>query len=63
MFKILGGVLLGMFLGGLVIEALKRHHPELLEGIEKQTKKTVNRLFDNLRETYDFRETGTDKGK
>lgn len=57
MYKLLGGVLLGVFVGALMIEILKRRRPELVEGIERQAKSVMDKLFDNMRETYDFRET------
>ena len=60
MFKLLGGVLLGVFLGGLIIEVVKRRRPELIEGVERQAKEAMDRLFENLRETYDFREASQD---
>ena len=60
MYKLLGGVLLGVFVGALMIEILKRRRPELVAGIERQAKSIMDRLFDNMRETYDFRDTEAD---
>jgi hypothetical protein len=57
MFKIIGGVIVGVFIGALVLEILKRHQPDLLEGIEKKAKKASDKLFESLRESYDFRKT------
>jgi hypothetical protein len=53
-------MLLGVFVGALMIEILKRRRPELVEGIEKQAKSVMDKLFDNMRETYDFREADED---
>ena len=55
MIKLIGGVIIGVFLGALVIEILKHRRPELIQGIEKKAKEVTDRLFDNLREAYDFR--------
>ena len=57
MFKVIGGVVVGVFLGAMVLEILKRQKPDLIENIEKKAKKVSDKLFNNMRETYDFRET------
>jgi hypothetical protein len=60
MYKLLGGVLLGVFVGALMIEILKRRRPELVARIERQAKSVMDKLFENMRETYDFRRNETD---
>lgn len=57
MFKIVGGVIVGVFLGALMFEILKRRRPDLVEGIEKQAKVVMDKLFESMREAYDFRES------
>ena len=57
MFKVLGGVIVGVFVGALVLEILKRRRPELVEGIERKAKNMTDKLFDGLQEAYDFRKT------
>jgi hypothetical protein len=55
MFKIIGGVMVGIFLGAFVLELLKRKRPDLVKDIEAQAKAVSDKLFDNLREDFDFR--------
>ncbi len=48
MFKFIGGVLLGAFVGALVLEIIKRQRPELLESVEKGARAVSDRLFETL---------------
>ncbi len=56
MFKVIGGVIVGVFLGALMLEVLSRRRPEVVEAIERKAKKVTDRLFESMREAYDFRE-------
>lgn len=50
MVKFVGGVVVGTFVGAVVLELLKRFRPELVENIEKQAKAATDRLFESLRD-------------
>lgn len=50
MWKLLGGVLVGVFLGALVVEILKRTRPDLLENVEERAREAADALG------YAFRE-------
>jgi hypothetical protein len=41
MFKILSGVVVGIFVGAFVCEVIARRHPELLEGIRRRARLTA----------------------
>ena len=41
MLKILGGVVVGVFVGAVVFEFLNRRNPTLLKGIEDKARRTV----------------------
>lgn len=56
MFKIIGGVIAGVFFGALMLEILRRRRPEVVESIEDRARSVSDRIFDNLRESYDFRD-------
>jgi len=58
MIKVIGGVLVGVFLGALLFEIIRRERPELVEAIENNARVVTDKLFDNMRETYDFRQAG-----
>ncbi len=60
MLKVVGGVLVGVFFGALVAEVVRRNKPELVEAIEFKAKTVSDKLFDNMREAYDFREVSAD---
>lgn len=57
MFKVMGGVLVGVFVGAVLLEIVRREKPELVESIEDTARNVTDRLFENMREAYDFRET------
>ena len=57
MLKIFGGMALGMFLGTMLSEMVRKERPELFEAIEQKAKDVSDRLFENVREAYDFTET------
>ena len=54
MFKVIGGVIVGVFLGAMVLEILKRQKPDLIETLEKKAKNVSDKLFGNMRDTYDL---------
>jgi hypothetical protein len=56
MFKVIGGVIVGVFVGAMVLEIIRREKPELVEAIENKAKAVSDKLFENMREAYDFRE-------
>ena len=58
MLKVIGGVLVGVFVGAMMLEIVRRGKPDLVEVIENKAKSVTDKLFDNMRESYDFRETG-----
>jgi len=45
MFKILGGVVLGIFVGALVLEVMRRRRPDIVEAIEKKAKDFTQNLL------------------
>ncbi|HEY3358735.1 MAG TPA: hypothetical protein VGQ83_36140 [Polyangia bacterium] len=52
MWKILGGVFIGVFLGALAVEVLKRTRPELLEDIEASAKTAAGAIGGAFRRGY-----------
>lgn len=58
MLKIIGSVIVGVFVGAMMMEILKRRKPEVLESVEGRAKSVTDKLFNNLRESYDFRDAG-----
>ena len=48
MFKFIGGVLLGAFVGALVLEIVKRQRPDLLDSVERHAKRVSDTLFEAL---------------
>ena len=56
MLKMIGGIFIGVFIGSLMAEIVKRERPELAEAIEGKAKEATDMLFEGLREAYDFRE-------
>lgn len=56
MIKFFGGVLVGVFFGAMMTEITRKQKPELMEAIENKAKDMSDKLFENMREAYDFRE-------
>jgi hypothetical protein len=56
MFKIIGGMLFGVFVGAMVLEIVRRGKPDLIKRVEDKAKSVGDRLFEDMRATYDFRE-------
>jgi NhaP-type Na+/H+ or K+/H+ antiporter len=52
MWKILGGVFIGVFLGALAVEVLKRTRPDLLENIEETAKAAASAVGGSFRRGY-----------
>jgi len=44
MWKLLGGVLVGVFLGALAVEVLKRTRPDLLSSVEDRARDAADAL-------------------
>lgn len=58
MKMILGGTLVGIFLGAFAVEVLHRLHPELAEGIEQKGAETARRLLAAFRQGCEEQESG-----
>jgi membrane-associated phospholipid phosphatase len=56
MYKVIGGVLIGIFLGTVFTEIFRRKRPDLFEAIEARGKEWTDRLFEGMRQSYDFSE-------
>ena len=47
MFKLLGGFVIGMFVGAICVEILSRTKPELVDAIGSKAEDTVNMFKDD----------------
>jgi hypothetical protein len=56
MFKIIGGMLVGVFFGAMMLEIVRRGKPDLIKKVEGRAKSVTDKLFEDMRATYDFRE-------
>lgn len=56
MIKFVGGVVVGTFVGAVVLEILKRYRPEVIDSIEKQAKVATDKLFERLQEDLGLRQ-------
>ena len=56
MFKIIGGMLVGVFMGAMLLEITRRGKPDLIKKVESKAKSVTDKLFEDMRATYDFRE-------
>lgn len=54
MGKFFGGVLVGAFVGAVVLEIVRTARPELVKRVEKHAKKATDSLFENLRDELGF---------
>ncbi len=52
MMKLLGGVIIGVFVGAAVFEFLNRRSPHLLRNIEDKAKQTVRSAFEAFEQGY-----------
>jgi len=52
MWKIIGGVIVGVFVGALALEILNRKRPELVKDIEKRAENAARSFVDAFREGY-----------
>ena len=59
MFKILGGVLVGVFFGALMVEVLQKKKPTLVESVEGKARSLSDMLFGSIQKSYDVREEKT----
>lgn len=55
MWKLLGGVVIGVFVGAMTFEILKRRHPNLIQQIEDSAERTARSFIDSFKEGYDSR--------
>lgn len=56
MWKIIGGVVLGVFIGAMAVEIINRAKPDLLRDIEDKAEKAVQAFREAFREGYKQRE-------
>ncbi len=52
MWKILGGVIIGVFVGALALEILNRKHPGFIKDIEDKAEKTAQAFLEAFKEGY-----------
>ena len=52
MWKIVGGVVVGVFVGAMAFEILSRRRPELLQGIRDRASKTAQAAVSAFRDGY-----------
>ncbi len=52
MMKLLGGVIIGVFVGAALFEFLNRRSPHLLRNIEDRAKRTVRSAVDAFEQGY-----------
>lgn len=52
MWKIIGGVVIGVFVGALAFELLKRKRPHLIRDIEDRASKTASSFIDAFKDGY-----------
>ncbi len=45
MFKVLGGVVLGIFVGAFLLEVMRRRRPDIVEAIEMKAKDFTQNLL------------------
>lgn len=58
MWKIIGGVVIGVFVGALAVEILSRRQPGLIKGIEDKAEHTAKVFLDSFREGYSSKQEG-----
>lgn len=56
MLKILGGVVLGVFVGAMVVEFLNRRQPNFLRGVEESARRTVRAVTSGFDEGFSRRD-------
>lgn len=52
MFKMMGGVFIGVFLGAFLMEVLSRRSPHILKDVEAKAKRTARAAADAFSEGY-----------
>lgn len=50
MWKLLGGLFVGVFVGAFAVELIRRTRPELLESLEHSARTTADVLLNRFRE-------------
>ncbi len=53
MVKILGGVLVGVFVGAFAVEVIRRMRPEILASVGQRAKDSADAIFSAFRNGYD----------
>lgn len=57
MLKIMGGVVIGVFVGAVAFEVLRRRRPGLIERIENRAEKTAQSFLDAFNDGFRKRST------
>ena len=52
MWKVLGGVVVGVFVGAFAVEVIKRLRPDMLEGIERRARGASDALAGAFKSGY-----------
>ncbi len=52
MVKILGGVLVGVFVGAFAVEVIRRMRPEILASVGQKAKDSADAMFSAFRNGY-----------
>ncbi len=52
MLKVLGGVVVGVFIGAIAVEVINRRMPGFIRHIEDKAEETANALFSSFKQGY-----------
>ncbi len=52
MFKLFGGVIIGVFVGAFVVEIIRRTRPQMLDDLERRACDAVDNVVSAFREGY-----------
>ena len=52
MLKVIGGVVVGVFIGAIAVEILNRKMPGLIRHIEDKAEETANAIFSSFKQGY-----------
>jgi uncharacterized membrane-anchored protein YhcB (DUF1043 family) len=55
MWKIIGGVVVGVFVGAVAVEILNRRRPQLLQNVRDRASRTTRAAIDAFQEGYQRR--------
>lgn len=56
MFKLIGGVIVGVFIGAMMLEIIQKKKPGLVKSVESKARDFSDKLFGNLQESYDLQD-------